>query len=130
LDEVKRLFNINDSMMPDVHELEVQATKENIGGSEKDQPLASTANAINHLYREHASGCEECNGLGYTGRRGIYEVLSNTNDVQNLIVANATSNDIQAEAIKQGMVTMQLDGLIKAFRGVTSVAEILRVTRE
>ena len=85
---------------------------------------------VTKLYREHAGGCDECNGIGYTGRRGIYEVLANTNELQKLIVANGTSNDIQTKAIDEGMITMQLDGLIKAFRGVTSIEEILRVTRE
>lgn len=130
LSEIKRLFHLENHNASDLHELEKQAALEGIGGSETDQPLATSETAINNLYREHPGGCDECNGIGYTGRRGIYEVLSNTNTVQKLIVANATSNDIQEQSIKEGMVTMQLDGLIKSFRGVTSVEEILRVTRE
>ena len=67
---------------------------------------------------------------GYKGRMGIYEVLKNTTDVQKMIVTNATSDEIQDQAIKEGMVTMQIDGLIKAILGLTSIDEILRVTRE
>jgi type II secretory ATPase GspE/PulE/Tfp pilus assembly ATPase PilB-like protein len=67
---------------------------------------------------------------GYKGRMGIYEVLANNNEIQNLIVANGTSDEIQNKAIAGGMLTMQLDGLIKAFLGMTSIEEILRVTRE
>jgi type IV pilus assembly protein PilB len=67
---------------------------------------------------------------GYKGRMGIYEVLTNTTAVQNLIVGNGTSDEIQSKAISEGMLTMQLDGLIKAMIGMTSVEEILRVTRE
>ncbi|MCA9346730.1 type II/IV secretion system protein [Candidatus Saccharibacteria bacterium] len=67
---------------------------------------------------------------GYKGRMGIYEVLKNSEGVQKLIVSNATSEEIQDTAVKEGMVTMQLDGLIKAFIGMTSIEEILRVTRE
>ena len=67
---------------------------------------------------------------GYKGRMGIYEVLSNEEEVQKMIVSNATSDEIQGQAIKDGMVTMQLDGLIKAIIGMTSIEEILRVTRE
>lgn len=67
---------------------------------------------------------------GYKGRMGIYEVLSNEEDIQKMIVSNATSDEIQSQAIKDGMVTMQLDGLIKAMIGMTSIEEILRVTRE
>lgn len=67
---------------------------------------------------------------GYKGRMGIYEVLNNTTAVQNLIVASGTSDEIQAKSISEGMLTMQLDGLIKAMIGMTSIQEILRVTRE
>jgi type IV pilus assembly protein PilB len=61
---------------------------------------------------------------------GIYEVLSNTVDLQKLIVGNATSNTIQDQAVSEGMLTMQMDGLVKALRSMTSIEEILRVTRE
>jgi len=67
---------------------------------------------------------------GYKGRMGIYEVLPNTTDVQKLIMSGATSEQIQDRAIEEGMVTMQLDGLIKALCGMTTIEEILRVTRE
>jgi len=67
---------------------------------------------------------------GYKGRMGIYEVLKNSSEVQKMIVSNATSEDIQNQAVREGMLTMQLDGLVKAFLGMTSIEEILRVTRE
>lgn len=70
------------------------------------------------------------NSTGYRGRIGIYEVLHNSVDIQKFIVANATSDDIQKAAVNGGMITMQLDGLIKAALGMTSIEEILRVTRE
>lgn len=66
---------------------------------------------------------------GYHGRMGIYEVLSISSEIQKMIVANATSEQIQDVAIKEGMFTMQLDGLIKAMLGMTTIEEILRVTR-
>lgn len=67
---------------------------------------------------------------GYKGRMGIYEVLKNSLAVQNLIVSNATSDEIQAKAVSEGMLTMQIDGLIKALLGLTTIQEILRVTKE
>jgi len=70
------------------------------------------------------------NSTGYKGRMGVYEVLYNTTDIQKLIVANGTSEEIQDLATKEGMITMQLDGLIKAALGMTTIEEILRVTRE
>jgi type IV pilus assembly protein PilB len=67
---------------------------------------------------------------GYKGRMGIYEVLNVSREVQKMIVENATSEQIQEQAINEGMITMQVDGLIKAVLGMTSIEEILRVTRE
>lgn len=67
---------------------------------------------------------------GYKGRMGIYEVLKNTETIQGLIVGNGTSDEIQNKAIEEGMLTMQVDGLVKAMCGMTSIEEILRVTRE
>jgi type IV pilus assembly protein PilB len=80
------------------------------------------------LYRPKANLPQD--HTGYKGRMGIYEVLKNTTDVQKMIVGAATSEEIQNQAIKEGMLTMQLDGLIKALLGMTSIEEILRVTRE
>ena len=67
---------------------------------------------------------------GYKGRMGIYEVLKNSENVQKLIIGSSTSEQIQQQAIKEGMITMQLDGLVKSLLGFTSIEEILRVTRE
>jgi type II secretory ATPase GspE/PulE/Tfp pilus assembly ATPase PilB-like protein len=57
-------------------------------------------------------------------------VLHNSENIQTLIVSNATSDKIQSAAIEGGMLTMQLDGLVKALRGETTIEEILRVTAE
>ena len=67
---------------------------------------------------------------GYKGRMGIYEVLENDTEIQKMIVSNATADQIQEQAIKGGMLTMHIDGLVKALLGRTSIEEILRVTRE
>lgn len=112
-----------------IHELEKKAAEQGIG-SDAGNALSSTESEIKQLYRAHSEGCDECNHTGYKGRMGIYEVLDTSNDIQKLIVSNATSNDIQAQAVSEGMMTMQVDGLIKALRGQTSIEEILRVTRE
>jgi type II secretory ATPase GspE/PulE/Tfp pilus assembly ATPase PilB-like protein len=61
---------------------------------------------------------------------GIYEVLDNSSVVQKMIVESETSENIQQAAIKEGMVTMQLDGLVKALRGQTTIEEVLRVTSQ
>ena len=82
------------------------------------------------LWRAHDGGCDECSHTGYKGRVGIYEALGNTLPIQKLIMASGTSNQIQDQAITEGMITMQTDGTVKALRGITTISEVLRVTKE
>jgi type IV pilus assembly protein PilB len=110
-----------------VHQLEEQAIKQNIGAG---LPAGTTATTIATLWKASPDGCEECNHTGYRGRVGIYEVLGASNSVQKLIMSNATSTQIQDQAISEGMTTMQTDGLVKALRGETTIEEVLRVTKE
>lgn len=77
-----------------------------------------------------SSGCEQCNKEGYRGRVGIYEVLEVDETIQKLIAEKATSEEIEETARKKGMFTMAEDGFIKAVEGLTSIEEILRVTKE
>ncbi|HEU0266117.1 MAG TPA: GspE/PulE family protein, partial [Candidatus Saccharimonadaceae bacterium] len=67
---------------------------------------------------------------GYTGRAGLYEVMDVTEDIQNLIVAHATSSEIQHKAIEQGMITMRQDGYLKALTGITTLEEVNRVAAD
>lgn len=125
---VAELFHLKDSQVfSHIHELEVLAKKEGIGG---DTPISSGKHQVKTIWKAAPEGCKECNGSGYKGRVGVYEVLDTTRAVQKLIMANATSNEIQDQAISDGMITMQTDGLIKALRGDTSLEEVLRVTKE
>lgn len=75
-------------------------------------------------------GCDKCGKSGLKGRIGIYEVLEVTPEIINLIASNATADVIQRKAIEQGMELMLIDGLKKAKSGITTIGEILRVTRE
>ncbi len=73
-------------------------------------------------------GCDYCQGLGYKGRIGIYEIMTMTPDIEKLINAgHVGESDMRGEAIKNGMVTMVQDGVLKALQGVTSVDEVFRV---
>ncbi len=67
---------------------------------------------------------------GYRDRIGIHEVMEVTPTIKNLIMSNATSDDVEKQAKKEGMMTMFEDGIFKAVQGITSIEEILRVTRE
>jgi len=67
---------------------------------------------------------------GYSGRAGLYEVMDVNTDIQNLIVARATSSDIQRLAVSQGMITMRQDGYLKALQGITTIEEVNRVASD
>jgi type IV pilus assembly protein PilB len=125
---ITHLFSLKEGQdFSHIHELELQAIEQKVGG---ETPQGTTAQTITSLWNANPEGCDECSHTGYRGRIGIYEALANTIPIQKLITANGTSNDIQAQAIVEGMVTMQTDGLIKALRGNTTVDEVLRATKE
>lgn len=73
-------------------------------------------------------GCERCSGTGYRGRLGVFEILELTNDLRELIGEKTDGLRIDETAIRAGMTTMLDDGLAKCRAGLTSPAEILRVT--
>lgn len=67
---------------------------------------------------------------GYSGRVGIYEVLEVTESIKRLITSKITTDELHAQARKEGMVTMAEDGIVKAAQGMTSIEEVLRVAQE
>ena len=130
--EVKTLLDMfhlkEKNGLPIINELEKQAAKQGVG---KDTPMSTEPDKIKTIWRASAEGgCDECSHTGYKGRIGIYEVLGNSAAIQKLIMAGATSQQIQEQAIKEEMVTMQSDGLVKMLRGNTSLEEVMRVTKE
>lgn len=75
------------------------------------------------------AGCTDCNGVGYKGRIGIYEIFLITKPLEELILSgNMSEYAIHDLAVEQGMVTMVQDGVLKALDGITSLEEIFRVT--
>lgn len=77
----------------------------------------------------HPVGCRKCRGVGYTGRMGIYELLTTTENVRQMIHDNVSSWEIKQAAMKEGMSTLRQYGWRKAITGHTSIEEILRVTK-
>jgi type IV pilus assembly protein PilB len=75
-------------------------------------------------------GCEVCNFKGYVGRIGLYEVLAITPEIAEIIVKNPSEDQILKIAQKQGMLTMEQEGIIKVLKGETTIDEIERVTEE
>ncbi len=131
MNDFNETFHADDpEVIQTIADLEKQAKDAGLGGDMAVADLASSSSGINQLWRAHDGGCEACSNTGYKGRMGIYEVLGSSPELQKLIVSNATSEQLQDQAIQEGMVPMQIDGLIKALRGLTSIEEILRVTSE
>jgi type II secretory ATPase GspE/PulE/Tfp pilus assembly ATPase PilB-like protein len=75
-------------------------------------------------------GCEECGGSGYRGRVGIFEILEMNDQLRSLAAGRASTDEIRKAAIKAGMTPMLQDGLEKVSLGMTTIEEIIRVTRE
>ena len=128
LRELENTFHISTfGGIKHINELEKSALEDGIG-KQSTPTMGSTASNITSIYKAHDNGCDACNHTGYKGRIGIYEVLNNSPAIQSLLVGDTTSEKLNDAAIKEGMLTMQMDGLIKAVRGQTTIEEILRVT--
>ncbi len=80
------------------------------------------------MYR--GEGCDVCNHTGFKGRVGVFELLEMSEEIKKLILASASSQQIMETAKSQGMTTMLEDGIDKVMNGVTTLEEVLRVTRE
>jgi type IV pilus assembly protein PilB len=80
------------------------------------------------LYR--GKGCDRCGGSGYSGRIGIFEVMGITEKLSRLVMEQATAGDLEKEAKSNGMLTMVEDGYLKSLEGITTIEEVMRVSRE
>ncbi|HBB64391.1 MAG: type II secretion system protein E (GspE), type IV pilus assembly protein PilB [candidate division WS6 bacterium GW2011_GWC1_33_20] len=82
------------------------------------------------VYLYKGVGCDRCGGSGYSGRIGIFEVLDVSEKISRMIMDNVTAQDIENEAKEHGMITMIQDGYLKVLEGITSIEEVLRVSKE
>lgn len=113
--QIERELNINFNNL-----VEVLKREKVIG---KDESIESL-----RFYR--GKGCKECDNAGYKGRIGLYEVLEVSKEIARLITKRATTEQIKQQAIKEGMLTLLEDGFIKAKNGITTIEEVLRVSKE
>jgi len=82
---------------------------------------------IGELYR--AAGCSACSNTGYRGRLGLYEVMPMTEEIERMTIERASSDQMKAMAVQQGMITLREDGLAKTGMGLTSIEEVARVVK-
>jgi type IV pilus assembly protein PilB len=102
------------------------------------KPLELTEEVLNELQLDpkdlagatimEGIGCIECNSTGYKGRAGVYEVMTITPTLRDLVLQRASAMEIKRAAIQGGMLTLRRDALLKLRRGVTSVEEVLKET--
>lgn len=91
----------------------------------KIKSVLPNAQIPSELY--HAKGCDACNGTGYKGRIGIFEVLRITSEIKDKIAGNLSAQEIRELAIKQNMTTLVQDGMQKVLEGTTTLEELDRV---
>jgi type II secretory ATPase GspE/PulE/Tfp pilus assembly ATPase PilB-like protein len=72
------------------------------------------------------TGCHLCANTGYRGRTGLFEILLLSDSIREMMLNNASAGDIKTQALKDGMVTMKRDGMIKVASGITTVSEVMR----
>ena len=75
-------------------------------------------------------GCGECNGTGYFGRIGIFEVLPVTEKIARMVIERAPAFDVEKTAVEEGMIKLKQDGYLKVTEGITTMEEVLRVAQE
>ncbi len=76
----------------------------------------------------HGKGCDACGGTGYKGRMGVYEILTMSPAIEKIILSGKVSEyDMQDIAMKEGMISMVQDGILKALDGITTVEEVFGV---
>ncbi|MBI4684105.1 MAG: type II secretion system ATPase GspE [Nitrospirae bacterium] len=80
------------------------------------------------LYRGH--GCDKCNGKGYFGRTGIFELLIVNDEIRSMITGETDAHSISNLAVSRGMKTLRSDGIEKVMTGITTLEEVLRVTQK
>lgn len=122
--KIKRLLKLAGITAKHLHELEKSAAEAAIGDDE-NLPLSSNESTVLRLWRAKPEGCPHCKFSGYRGRVGACEVIENSDNLKKTIAKNPSTAQIQTAALADGMLPLQLDGLIKALRGITSLDEVL-----
>jgi type IV pilus assembly protein PilB len=74
------------------------------------------------------TGCDTCNGTGYKGRQGLYEVMALSSQLRRAILKGASTEELREIAVQEGMLTLRMDGLVKIKRGITTLEEVVKET--
>jgi len=74
------------------------------------------------------TGCDTCNGTGYKGRQGLYEVMALSSPLRRGILKGASTEELRDLAVKEGMLTLRMDGMLKVKKGITTLEEVVKET--
>ena len=95
---------------------------------EELHPLGLTKEQAKAMPFMKGKGCDACSGTGYRGRAGLYEVMALSPELRRMILRGASVAELQAQAVKEGMLTLRMDGMVKMERGVTTLEEVVKET--
>jgi type IV pilus assembly protein PilB len=130
VDEINKVLgNIKDFNVVDYLNAKCK-TEENSSSKTSIKCPIDKGNGNYDIYLYRGKGCDECSHTGYAGRVGIFEVLKVSETIGRMIMENRSADDLQHQAVKEGMVTILQDGYLKALEGITTIEEVLRVSRE
>ena len=122
--EIEKTFGITAvAARKKLHELEAKAAA---AGIDNNKYANTTPSHIIALWRAHDEGCEACGHSGYQGSVAITEIMLTSEAVQKALLDNEPAGKIHDAALKTGFIPMELDGLLKALRGQTTVQEVMR----
>jgi type IV pilus assembly protein PilB len=96
-----------------------------------DEELSYLGDNIDELRRlpfQKGRGCETCNGTGYKGRAGLYEVMALSPEIRRAILRGASVQELRDLAVSEGMLTLRMDGIKKIEKGVTTLEEVIKET--
>ncbi|MFH1773108.1 MAG: GspE/PulE family protein [Patescibacteria group bacterium] len=121
-------YKLNKSTIYEIkQQLNIESIMETL---QKEKVIVDTKKELEALLFYRGKGCKQCSNSGYKGRIGIYEVLEITETMSELILKKASSLELKKQGIKQGMLTIVEDGFIKSKNGITTIEEVMRVTKE
>jgi type II secretory ATPase GspE/PulE/Tfp pilus assembly ATPase PilB-like protein len=123
--------NCRESVTPNTRILESIQSRpdfsETIAVLQRQGVLRKTHDGLAGVRLYYGKGCTQCQGSGFAGRVGLFEIFEVDEDIRDLIMQRKPASFIRSTAIMKGMKTMFQDGLAKAFMGETTIEEVFRV---
>jgi type IV pilus assembly protein PilB len=95
---------------------------------EELEALGMSAEELAAMQFFKGTGCDTCNGTGYKGRAGLYEVMAMTPELRRMVLRGASTAEMTEQAVSEGMLTLRMDGILKIKKGTTTLEEVVKET--